>query len=412
MVKKMDTSSRTRPENQLAIDGGVPVRETLLPYGKQLVDEEDRRAVDAVLRGDWLTTGPHVKAFEDAITDFTGARHGVAVSTGTAALHAALHAVGLGPGDEVIVPAISFVATANCVLYMGAKPVFADLQRETLNISPMEIQKKITSKTRAIIAVDFAGHPCDHDAIRTIAKQHDLIVVSDAAHSLGATYKGRSVGVLQDLTALSFHPVKHITTGEGGMVLTGDSEIDKRLRSFRHHGIDLDFHKRNLGQTWQYDIVTLGFNYRIPDINCALGTAQMKKLPSWLKRRREIAAAFSNALGDLDVIEIPTEQSGCDSAWHLYVVRLNLDRLTVGRKEVFAALRAENIGVNVHYIPIPWMSYYNSLGYRRGDWPVAEAEYERMISLPIFPAMTDEDVGDVINAVKKIANAYRLRENT
>lgn len=412
MVKKMDTPNwTTRLVNQLAIDGGVPVRETLLPYGKQLVDEEDRKAVDAVLRGDWLTTGPHVKAFEDAITNFTGAKHGVAVSTGTAALHAALHSVGIGPGDEVIVPAISFVATANCVLYMGAKPVFADLQLETLNISPMEIQKNITSKTRAIIAVDFAGHPCDHDAIRTIAKQNNLLVVSDAAHSLGATYKKRNVGVLQDLTALSFHPVKHITTGEGGMVLTSDAEMDKRLRSFRHHGIDLDFHKRNLGQTWQYDIVTLGFNYRIPDINCALGTAQMQKLPSWLKRRREIAAAYTKALGDLDTIDIPTEQIGCDPAWHLYVIRLNLDRLSVGRKEFFAALRAENIGVNVHYIPIPWMTYYNSLGYRRGEWPVAEAEYERMISLPIFPAMTDDDVVDVTTAVKKVANAYRSRVN-
>lgn len=407
----MDTSSKPQLENQLAIEGGVPVRKTLLPYGKQLVDDEDRKAVDAVLRGDWLTTGPHVKAFENAVTEFTGAKHGVAVSTGTAALHAALHSIDIAPGDEVIVPAISFVATANCALYMGARPVFADLERETLNISPEEIQKKITPKTRAIVAVDFAGHPCDHDALRAIAKQHSLKVVSDAAHSLGATYKGRNVGMLQDLTALSFHPVKHITTGEGGMVISDDGEVDKRLRSFRHHGIDLDFHKRNHGQTWQYDVVMLGFNYRIPDINCALGTAQMQKLPSWLQRRREIAAAYAKAFADLDTIDVPTEQSGCESAWHLYVVRLNLPKLTVGRKEFFTALRAENIGVNVHYIPIPWMSYYQSLGYRPGDWPVAETEYERTISLPIFPAMTDQDVDDVVAAVKKVSNAYRLRKN-
>jgi UDP-4-amino-4,6-dideoxy-N-acetyl-beta-L-altrosamine transaminase len=407
----MDASTQSEPENQLAIMGGVPVRNTVLPYGKQSIDDEDRQAVDAVLRGDWLTTGPYVKAFEDSITDFSGAKHGVAVSTGTAALHAALHSIDIAPGDEVIVPAISFVATSNCVLYMGATPVFADLQKETLNISPDEILKKITSRTRAVVAVDFAGHPCDHDAIRDIAKKHSLTVVSDAAHSLGATYKGRKVGVLQDLTALSFHPVKHITTGEGGMVLTDDVEIDKRLRSFRHHGIDLDLHKRNHGQTWRYDVVTLGFNYRIPDINCALGTAQMQKLPRWLERRREIVAAYEKALGELDTIEIPTEQAGCSSAWHLYVIRLNLDKLSVGRKEFFSAVRAENIGVNVHYIPIPWMSYYHTLGYRPGDWAVAEAEYERMISLPIFPAMTEQDVDDVIAAIKKVSNAYRSRAN-
>lgn len=408
-MTNMDVSSRSEAESQLAIMGGAPVRDTVLPYGRQSIDDEDRSAVDAVLRGDWLTTGPYVKAFEDCIATFSGAKHGVAVSTGTAALHAALHSLAIAPGDEVIVPAISFVATSNCVLYMGATPVFADLQRDTLNVCPDEILKKITPRTKAIVAVDFAGHPCDHDAIRDIARKHNLAVVSDAAHSLGATYKGRKVGTLQDLTALSFHPVKHITTGEGGMVLTDDSAIDNRLRSFRHHGIDLDLHTRHREQSWAYDVVTLGYNYRIPDINCALGIAQMQKLPLWLERRKEIAATYARALGDLDTIEIPTERSGCSSAWHLYVVRLNLEKLSVGRKEFFSAMRAERIGVNVHYIPIPWMSYYQSLGYRRGEWKVAEMEYERTLSLPIFPAMTGQDVDDVVTAIRKVTNAYRSR---
>lgn len=379
----------------------------MLPYGKQTVDDLDRKAVDEVLRSDWLTTGPQVGKFEDCLTVFTGAKHGVAVSTGTSALHSAIHALGIGAEDEVIVPAISFVATANCVLYSGAKPVFADLQMATLNVDPDDLVRKISPRTKAIIAVDFAGHPCEHDAIREIADKHNLSVISDAAHSLGGSYKGRKVGTLQDLTALSFHPVKHITTGEGGMILTNSDALDRKLRSFRHHGIDLDLHKRNSGQTWEYDVVTLGYNYRIPDINCALGTAQMQKLPSWLKRRQEIASAYTDAFADLDILETPLVKEGCSSAWHLYVVRLNLERLSIGRKDFFSALRAENIGVNVHYIPIPWMTHYQNLGFRRGMWPVAESEYERIISLPIFPAMSDADIHDVISAVKKVGNAYR-----
>lgn len=242
---------------KLAIDGGLPVRQTLLPYARQTIDEDDRKAVDTVLRSDWLTTGPMVKAFEKTVTDYTSAKDAVAVNTGTAALHAAVWALGIGPGDEVIVPAISFVASANCVLYVGAKPFFADLSPDTLNIDPVDVRNKITSRTKAIIAVDFAGHPCDHDALRAIATEHGIPIIEDAAHSLGAIYKGRKVGTLQDFTTLSFHPVKHITTGEGGMVLTDDPDMAKRVRSFRHHGIDLDLHQRAETQSWRYDIVTL-----------------------------------------------------------------------------------------------------------------------------------------------------------
>jgi len=379
----------------------------MLAYARQIIDEEDRRAVDEVLKSDWLTTGPMVKAFEDAIASYTNANQGVAVNTGTAALHAATWAAGVSPGDEVIVPAISFVATANCVLYMGAKPVFADLSPDTLNIDPDDIERKITSKTKAIIAVDFAGHPADHDAIRAIAREHRLSTIADAAHSLGAIYKGRKVGTLQDMTALSFHPVKQVTTGEGGMILTEDPTIAKRIRSFRHHGIDLDLHQRSKTQSWQYDVNTLGYNYRIPDINCALGLSQLKKLDKWLDRRHDIAQAYKAAFAPLPYLQLPTVREDSTSAWHLYVIRLVPGTLTVGRDKVFEALRAENIGVNVHYVPIPWMSHYASLGYTKGNWPVAEDSHARMISLPMFPGMDDQDVQDVIDAVTKVLLHYR-----
>lgn len=391
---------------KLALYGGTPVRSTPLPYARQSIDDADRSAVEEVLKGNWLTTGPMVKQFEDAMSAYAGAREAIAVNTGTAALHAAAWAANIGPGDEVIVPAISFVASANCVLYMGGKPVFADLTPDTLNIDPTDIERKITPKTKAIIAVDFAGHPCEHDTIQEIARKHNLVVIEDAAHSLGATYKGRKVGSLQDMTILSFHPVKHVTTGEGGMVLTNDASLAKRMRSFRHHGIDLDFHQRAETQSWRYDIITLGYNYRIPDINCALGLSQLGKLDGWLERRRFIAACYNEGLADLTEIELPTERKECNSAWHLFVLRLCLEKLQVGREEIFAALRAENIGVNVHYIPIPWMSYYAQLGYRKGNWPVAEAEYERVISLPMFPAMSNQDINDTIEAVRKVIQAY------
>ncbi len=278
---------------KLALDGGIPVRKTMLNYARQWVDQDDIEAVVNVLQGDWLTTGPSVREFEDAVAAYTGAKEAVAVNTGTAALHAAAFAAGIGPGDEVIVPPITFVASANCVLYLGGKPVFADVFQDTLNIDPTEIERKITAKTKAIVAVDLTGQPCEHDAIRSLAQQHNLIVIEDAAHALGASYKDRKVGLLQDLTTLSFHPVKHITTAEGGMILTQDTEMAKRMRSFRHHGIDVDLHTRNKAGLWTYDVINLGHNYRIPDVNCALGISQLRKLDGWLVRRREIAERYN-----------------------------------------------------------------------------------------------------------------------
>lgn len=391
----------------LAITGGTPVRASMLRYAAQSIDESDIQAVEAVLRSDWLTTGPAVRDFERVLCEQSGAAHAVAVNTGTAALHATTAAAGIGPGDEVIVPALSFVASANCVLYQGGRVVFADLERDTLNIDPADVARKLTPRTKAIVAVDFAGHPCEHDTLRALADAHGIPVIEDAAHSLGATYRGRRVGTLQRFTTLSFHPVKHITTGEGGAVLTDDPACADAMRSFRHHGIDLDLQARDRGQSWQYDVVALGFNYRIPDINCALGVSQLRRLDGWLARRRELVGGYRRALADLPMIELPTERDGCASAWHLFPIRLHLDAIAVSRAEVFAALRAENIGVNVHYIPIPWMTHYARLGYPRGQWPIAEGEYGRLLSLPLYPAMTDRDLADVVEALHKTWKAYR-----
>jgi len=391
----------------LALNGGTPVRNSMLKYAAQSVDESDRIAVDNVLRSDWLTTGPAVADFEEALCCYTGAEYAVVVNTGTAALHAAVYAAGISEGDEVIVPAISFVASANCILYQRGTPVFCDLNSDTLNIDPEDVEKKITSRTRAIIAVDFAGHPCDHDALKALADKHGIPVIEDAAHSLGAALSGRQVGTLQQFTTLSFHPVKHITTGEGGAILTDNYEIAKTMRSFRHHGIDLDLHTRGQANSWAYDVLTLGFNYRIPDINCALGQSQLAKLNGWLVRRREIVAEYEKLLKDLPMLQLPKERKGSTSSWHLYIVRLNLETLTVPREKVFSALRAENIGVNVHYIPIPWMTHYANLGYLRGQWPVAEGEYERVLTLPLYPAMSNQDVADVVEALYKVWKIYK-----
>lgn len=390
----------------LAIDGGRPVRPQMLRYAGQSVDDADIRAVEAVLRGDWLTTGPAVAEFERGLCSRTGAKFAVALNTGTAALHAAAVAAGIGPGDDVIVPAISFVASANCVLYCGGRPVFADVCRDTLTIDPADVERRLTPQTRAVVAVDFGGQPCDYDALAALAARRGFRLIQDAAHSLGATYHGKQVGALGTLATLSFHPVKHITTGEGGAVLTDDPAEAKLARSLRHHGIDLDLHARNQGSSWVYDVVSLGYNYRIPDINCALGISQLQKLDGWLARRRQLVAGYRRALGGLAMLELPEECDGRRSAWHLYVVRLHLDRLDVSRAQVFGALRAENIGVNVHYIPIPWMTHYARLGFQRGQWPVAEGEYERLLSLPLFPAMTDQDHADVVTALHKVWRAY------
>jgi perosamine synthetase len=392
---------------ELAIEGGKPVRAKMLPYGRQWIDDEDIESVIQVLRSDWLTTGPKVAEFEESFAAQVGARHAVAVSSGTAALHAAVFAAGIGPGDEVIVPAMTFAASANCVRYQDATVVFADSRPDTLNVDPACVESAITPRTRAIITVDYAGQPSDLDEINAIAERSHLTVIEDGCHALGAICRGRPVGTLAHLTIFSLHPVKHITTGEGGMVTTNDADIAARLRLFRNHGITSDHRQREVAGSWFYEMVELGYNYRLTDFQCALGQSQLRKLQTWLARRREIAARYTAALGVTPEIEPPTVLADREPAWHLYVIRLKLDRLRAGRAGIFKALRAENIGVNVHYIPVPWHPYYQKLGYTKGQWPVAEEAYERILSLPIWPGMTDRDMEDVIAAVRKVIKVYR-----
>ncbi len=393
--------------HNLAINGGTPVRNTLLPYGRQLIGEDDISLVCEALTSGWLTTGPKVEEFEKAFASAVQAEYAVAVSNGTAALHAAAFAAGIGPGDEVIVPVITFAASANCVRYLGGNVVFVDVEPKTLNIDVTQVERAITPKTKAIIAVDFAGLPAELEKIIALAQTHRLRVIEDAAHAFGATYQRRAVGSVTELTTFSLHPVKHITTGEGGMITTSDPMLAQTMRRFRNHGINSDFRAREATASWFYEMVELGYNYRLTDIQCALGIAQLRKHSLWLKRRREIVACYHEALSCCDTIELPTELPNRESAWHLYPIRLNLELLTAGRAQIFQAFRKENIGVNVHYIPVPWHPYYEKLGYQKGAWPVGESVYERMLSLPLFPSMSEQDVADVIEACLKIMKAYR-----
>ena len=392
----------------LAIDGGAPVRRKLLPYGHQSVDEEDIRAVVDVLRGDWLTTGPMVAEFEHGFAKTVHAGEAVAVSSGTAALHAAMFALNIGPGDEVIVPAMTFAATANCVVYQGGTPIFADVDPDTLLLNPVQVESRITSRTRAVIAVDYAGQPCDYDALRKVADSHNLVLVADACHAIGGSFRGRPVGSLADLSTFSFHPVKHVTTGEGGMITTDDPERARRMRTFRNHGITTDSRQREEHGSWLYEMTELGYNYRMTDFQCALGLSQLTKLPPWIARRREIAAVYDRAFTDLPEVRPLRVRPEVGHAYHLYVVELQLERLKVDRARIFSALRAENIGVNVHYIPVHLHPFYRQhFGTGPGNFPVAEKAYDRMLTLPLFPAMSDGDAADVVQALTKVIGTYR-----
>ena len=394
--------------SSLAIEGGAPVRPKLLPYGHQSVDEEDIRAVVDVLRGDWLTTGPMVAEFEHGFAKTVHAGEAVAVSSGTAALHAAMFALNIGPGDEVIVPAMTFAATANCVVYQGGTPIFADVDPDTLLLNPVQVESRITSRTRAVIAVDYAGQPCDYDALRKVADSHKLVLVADACHAIGGSFRERPVGSLADLSTFSFHPVKHVTTGEGGMITTDDPERARRMRTFRNHGITTDSRQREERGSWFYEMTELGYNYRMTDFQCALGLSQLAKLPPWIARRREIAAVYDRAFTDLPEVRPLRVRPEVGHAYHLYVVELQLERLKVDRARIFAALRAENIGVNVHYIPVHLHPFYRQrFGTGPGSFPVAEKAYDRLLTLPLFPAMSEGDAADVVQALTKVIGAYR-----
>lgn len=365
-----------------------------IPYGRQSIDEEDIQAVIDVLRSDYLTTGPKVTEFEQKVADYVGVKYAVAVNSGTAALHIACLAAGIQNGDEVITSPITFAASSNCVLYCGGTPVFADINSSTYNIDPIEIEKKITSKTKALIPVHYTGQPCDMDAINNIAKKHNLIVIEDAAHALGASYKGKKIGSISDMTCFSFHPVKPITTGEGGMVVTNNEDFYKKLLLYRSHGITRDGELMTENQGgWYYQQLDLGYNYRITDISCALGISQMDKLDYFIDRRKSIAEYYNKAFANVEGIKTPMQEDNCESGWHLYMIQL----LNRDRKEVFDALRKAGIGVNVHYIPVYRHPYYKQHGYSDVYCKKAEEFYEKAISLPIFPLLTIDQQDYIID---------------
>jgi UDP-4-amino-4,6-dideoxy-N-acetyl-beta-L-altrosamine transaminase len=374
-----------------------------LPYGRQSIDESDIAAVAEVLRSDFLTTGPTIARFEEDLAEVVGARHAVAVSSGTAALHTMYFAADIGPGDEIITSPLTFAATANAALYLGATVRFADIDPATGNIDPAAVPALLSARTRAIVAVDFAGHPADYDALQRIGDEHGVQILADAAHALGAAFHGRQVGTLARASALSFHPVKHVTTAEGGAVVTEDPELARRASRFRTHGITKD--PADLppdAGPWYHEQVDLGFNYRLTDLQAALGRSQLRRLPQFLRRRREIAARYLDAFSDVDAIELPGIGPGVEPSWHLFVIRV---RDAARRGEVFATLRRRGLGVQVHYIPVYRHPYYRQLGYPAGLCPVAEDFYARAISLPIYPLMEDADVERVVDEVRTAVTA-------
>lgn len=400
---------KQKASNRLAVHGGKPVRDNFLPYGRQWVDDGDINAVVNVLKSDFLTTGPTISEFEEKLADYVGANYAVVFSNGTAALHAACFAAGIGKGDEVITTPMTFAASANCILYLDGTPVFADIDPNTYNIHPDAVRKAVNDRTKAIIPVHFTGQPADLDPLLELAKERDLVVIEDAAHALGASYKGRRIGSIGDMTMFSFHPVKHITTGEGGAITTNSKDYYQRLLHFRNHGITRNPSEweENHGP-WYYEMQDLGFNYRMTDFQAALGISQLSKIDTFIGLRKRYAALYNEAFKGMKEVIIPEQLQGSESSWHLYVIRLRTEQLRCGRREIFEALLKENIGVNVHYIPVYLHPYYKALGYTKDLCPQVEKLYEEIITLPLFPMMSEGDAADVIQAVKKVICHYAI----
>lgn len=392
----------------IAVKGGKPVRNDFIPYGKQCIDQDDIDAVSEVLRSSYLTTGPKVEEFEKNLCELTGAKYAVVISNGTSALHAACHAAGITAGDEVITTPMTFAASANCILYCGGTPVFADIDPGTWSIDPRKIEKKITDKTKAIIAVDYTGQAVQIDEIKEICKKYNLIFIEDASHSIGTKYKGIPVGAHADMTTFSFHPVKTITCGEGGAILTNNEEYYKKMMLFRSHGITRD--ESLLTQTpfnGYNEQIELGFNLRMTDFQAALGVSQLKKIEEFSKRRKEIVDKYNKAFSEIPQLTIQKEIKESDTTRHLYIIRLNTEKLRVDRNQIYRELNAENIGLQVHYIPVYFHPYYQQLGYEKGLCPNAEALYEEIITMPLYYSLSEADVESVIYAVKKVVNHYR-----
>ncbi|MBU2541485.1 MAG: UDP-4-amino-4,6-dideoxy-N-acetyl-beta-L-altrosamine transaminase [Candidatus Omnitrophica bacterium] len=384
-----------------------------IPYSRQSVDSDDLKAVNSVLHSDWLTQGPKVSEFENRLSSYCNAQYAVAVSSGTAALHIACLAAGIEPCNEVITSPLTFVASANCVLYCGARPVFADIQQDSANIEPVNIKKNINRKTKALIPVHFAGHPCDLGEINKIRKKHNLIVIEDATHALGADYVGAKIGSCKysDMSVFSFHPVKPITTGEGGAVLTNRKDLYERLLLLRSHGITKERRKFSVKNTksigvWFYEMQELGFNYRITDFQCALGISQLKKLDRFIKRRREIVEKYRKLFLDNDYFDLPIEGKGVKSSWHLYPIRLK-NKYISKKSLIFDELRKNRIGVQVHYIPVYWHPYYRKLGYKKGLCPKAEEFYQREISIPLHQGMSDKDIKYTVRIIFDVFNKIK-----
>lgn len=393
----------------LAIKGGKPTRDTKLYYGHQYIDQSDIQAVAEVLTSDYLTCGPKITELEERLCKITGAKYAVAVSNGTAALHMACQVAGVGKGDEVITTPITFAASANCALYCGGTPVFADINEKTYNIDPKSVEEHITEYTKVVVAVDFTGQAVELDPLQALCKKNDIILIEDGAHSIGTTYKGKGVGSIADMTTFSFHPVKTITGGEGGAVLTNNEAYYKKLLLYRAHGITRDetLMEKEIEGPWYYEQVALGMNYRITDIQAALIISQLGKLPTFQKRRKEIVEKYNVALSKMPELIVQEEIPESDTTRHLYILRINPTLLSCNRREFFDAMTGENICCNVHYIPVHYHPYYEKLGYRKGITPKAEKLYDEMMSLPLYYGMTDKDVDDVITSIRKIVDFYK-----
>lgn len=393
---------------KLAIFGGSPVREAPIFYGHQYIDDDDIKAVVDVMKSDYLTCGPEITKLESNLCEVSGAKYAAVVSNGTAALHVACLAAGIGEGDEVITTPITFAASANCALYCGARPVFADINPETYNIDPDDIERKITDKTKAVVAVDFTGQAVELVRIRKICDEHHLVLIEDGAHSIGTLYNGQPVGSIADMTTFSFHPVKTVTGGEGGAVVTNNKDYYKRLQLFRSHGItrDADFMTKEPEGAWYYQQVELGFNYRLTDMQAALISSQLKKLNVFKARRKELVKRYNDAFSQMPGIIVQKEIPESDTARHLYIIQLDFSKVKGTRREVFDALKAENVCCNVHYIPVYYFPYYQNMGYTKGLCPNAEKVYEGIISIPLYYSMTDEDADSVIEAIRKVVGYY------